>query len=158
MSLTLQPHSEGPPPRPALRGAVAESRFGALDALRAGAMFLGVCLHGAVSYMSGRMPGLLWVVTWCVPFAPTVIAFSPGFLAVPEPVGNPRVFISHGTADPVLPIDACSGAFVPHLRQAGYEVMFRPFDGGHTVPPEIADEAMRWWLAGPAERELTVGP
>jgi peptidoglycan/LPS O-acetylase OafA/YrhL len=25
-------------------------------------MFLGVCLHAAVSYMSGRVPGLLWVV------------------------------------------------------------------------------------------------
>ena len=83
----------------------------------------------------------------------TVIAFSPGFLAVPEPVGKPRLFVSHGTADPILPIDGCSGAFVPQLRQAGYEVMFRPFDGGHTVPPEIADNGLRWWLAGPAEVE-----
>jgi len=81
----------------------------------------------------------------------TVIAFSPGFLAVPEPVGKPRLFVSHGTADPILPIDGCSGAFVPQLRQAGYEVMFRPFDGGHTVPPEVADQGLRWWLAGPAE-------
>jgi phospholipase/carboxylesterase len=83
----------------------------------------------------------------------TVIAFSPGFLAVPQPVGKPRVFVSHGTADPILPIDGCSGAFVPQLRHAGYDVTFRPFDGGHTVPPEIADEGMRWWLAGAAARE-----
>ena len=76
----------------------------------------------------------------------TVIAFSPGFLAVPEPFGKPRVFVSHGSADPILPIDSCSGAFVPQLRQAGYEVKFSQFDGGHTVPPQIADEAMRWWL------------
>ena len=75
-----------------------------------------------------------------------VLAFSPGFLAVPEPVGNPRVFISHGTADPILPIDACSRAFVPMLSEAGYEVMFREFDGGHTVPPPVADEGVRWWL------------
>ncbi|TML42115.1 MAG: hypothetical protein E6G27_05475 [Actinobacteria bacterium] len=75
-----------------------------------------------------------------------VLAFSPGFLAAPEPVGTPRVFISHGTADPILPIDACSRAFVPMLSEAGYEVMFREFDGGHTVPPPVADEGVRWWV------------
>jgi phospholipase/carboxylesterase len=77
---------------------------------------------------------------------PTVLAFSPGFLAVPEPAGRPRVFVSHGTADAMLPIDACSRSFVPLLRQAGYEVRFREFDGGHTVPPEVADAGVRWWL------------
>jgi phospholipase/carboxylesterase len=88
----------------------------------------------------------------------TVIAFSPGFLAVPEPVGKPRIFVSHGTADPILPIDGCSGAFVPQLRQAGYEVMFRPFDGGHTLPPEISDHGLRWWLAGPTKGETSEAP
>jgi phospholipase/carboxylesterase len=77
---------------------------------------------------------------------PTVLAFSPGFLAVPEPAGQPRVFVSHGTADPILPIDACSRSFVPALLGAGYEVRFHEFDGGHTVPPPIADEAVNWWL------------
>ena len=79
----------------------------------------------------------------------TVIAFSPGFLAVPETVGRPRLFISHGTADPILPIDGCSRSFVPVLRDAGYDVMFREFDGGHTVPPEISDQGVRWWLESP---------
>ena len=78
----------------------------------------------------------------------TLIAFSPGFLAVPETVGRPRVFVSHGTADPILPIDGCSRSFVPVLRDAGYEVNFVEFDGGHTVPPEISDEGIRWWLGG----------
>jgi phospholipase/carboxylesterase len=78
-----------------------------------------------------------------------VVAFSPGFLAVPEPVGRPRVFVSHGTLDPILPIDLCSRAFVPPLREAGYEVMFREFEGGHGVPPQVADGAVRWWLAPP---------
>jgi phospholipase/carboxylesterase len=77
---------------------------------------------------------------------PTVLAFSPGFLAVPEPAGQPRIFVSHGTADPILPIEACSRSFVPALLGAGYEVRFHEFDGGHTVPAPIADEAVRWWL------------
>lgn len=80
-----------------------------------------------------------------------VIAFSPGFLVVPEPVGQPRVFVSHGTRDPILPIDACSRAFVPALREVGYDVWFEEFDGGHRVPPSVADLSLRWWLelAGP---------
>jgi phospholipase/carboxylesterase len=79
---------------------------------------------------------------------PTVLAFSPGFLAVEEPVGRPRVFVSHGTADRVLPIDACSRSFVPLLQGAGYDVRFDEFDGGHTVPPAVADRALAWWLDG----------
>lgn len=79
---------------------------------------------------------------------PTVLAFSPGFLVAPYPTGKPRVFVSHGRADPILPIDACSGAFVPSMREAGYDVNFREFDGGHTVPPPVSDEAVRWWLDG----------
>lgn len=76
-----------------------------------------------------------------------VIAFSPGFLVVPGPVGRPRVFVSHGTADPILPIDMCSRALVPPLQAEGYDVNYVEFDGGHTVPPPVSDEAIRWWLA-----------
>jgi phospholipase/carboxylesterase len=76
----------------------------------------------------------------------SVLAFSPGFLVAPGPVGRPRVFVSHGTADPVLPIDACSRSFVPALREAGYDVRFDEFDGRHTVPSPVSDAAVRWWL------------
>lgn len=75
-----------------------------------------------------------------------VLAFSPGFLVVPAATGRPRVFVSHGTADPVLPIDACSRSFVPVLREAGYDVRFDEFDGGHTVPAPVSDAAVAWWL------------
>jgi phospholipase/carboxylesterase len=76
----------------------------------------------------------------------TVLAFSPGFLVVPGAIGRPRVFVSHGTADAILPIDACSRSFVPVLRQAGYDVEYHEFDGGHTVPPPVSDAGLRWWL------------
>jgi predicted esterase len=32
--------------------------------------------------------------------------------------------------------------------RAGYEVLYREFDGGHRVPAAIVDEAFRWWLPG----------
>lgn len=78
----------------------------------------------------------------------SVLAFSPGFLVVPGAVALPRVYVSHGTGDAILPIDACSRSFVPVLREAGYEVRFDEFDGGHTVPPQVSDAAVRWWLDG----------
>jgi phospholipase/carboxylesterase len=78
-----------------------------------------------------------------------VIAFSPGFIAPGELVGRPRIFVSHGVADPILPIDGCSRRIVPLLQEAGYDVTYREFDGGHTVPPTVSDEALRWWV-GPA--------
>ncbi len=81
-----------------------------------------------------------------------VIAFSPGFLVVPEPVGRPRLFLSHGTEDRILPIDLCSRAFVPSLRGAGYDVAFEEFEGGHTVPPAVADRAVSWWLGEASAR------
>ncbi|MHB8465944.1 MAG: alpha/beta hydrolase [Acidimicrobiales bacterium] len=80
---------------------------------------------------------------------PTVVAFSPGFIVSAEPVGTPRVFISHGTADPILPIDGCSRPIVAGLRGAGFDVTYREFDGGHTVPPAIADAGFATWLTPP---------
>jgi len=76
-----------------------------------------------------------------------VIAFSPGFVVDGPNHGTPRFFISHGTADPILPIDQCSRVIVPGLRRRGYEVNFEEFDGGHTVPAGIAANALRWLAA-----------
>ena len=77
-----------------------------------------------------------------------VVAFSPGFMAPAERRGTPRVFISHGTRDEVLPIERCSRRIVPLLQGAGYDVHYQEFDGGHTVPPEIAREAADWLANG----------
>ena len=74
-----------------------------------------------------------------------IVAFSPGFMAPPQQVGNPHIFISHGTHDTVLPIDACSRKLVPRLRRANYDVLYREFNGPHTVPLEIREEAVQWF-------------
>jgi phospholipase/carboxylesterase len=75
-----------------------------------------------------------------------VIAFSPGFIATEYGHGKPPIFISHGTADEILDIDRTSRIFVPGLRRNGYRVIFRQFDGPHTIPPEVARESAQWWL------------
>ncbi|HEY3742950.1 MAG TPA: phospholipase [Bryobacteraceae bacterium] len=77
----------------------------------------------------------------------SLIAFSPGFVPAGfEPDGHPRIFISHGTEDRILPIDECSRRMVPEFKRRGYEVTFREFKGPHTVPHDICEEALRWFL------------
>jgi phospholipase/carboxylesterase len=75
------------------------------------------------------------------------LAFSPGFVAPMRLEGKPRLFLSHGTADPVLNIDLCTRRLVPKLRQAGYPLIVREFEGGHEVPEEIAVTALAFLMA-----------
>jgi phospholipase/carboxylesterase len=75
-----------------------------------------------------------------------VLAFAPGFMAPLRQEGSPRIFISHGTLDVVLPIARCSRRIVPQLKDAGYDVIYREFVGQHTVPAEIARDGVAWFL------------
>ena len=74
-----------------------------------------------------------------------VAAFSPGLMTPRDARGKPRIFISHGTSDPVMPIDETSRRFVPALRKLGYDVTFREYDGRHNVPEPIVREAFTWF-------------
>lgn len=77
-----------------------------------------------------------------------VFGFSPGFVIPGEHRGKPPVFMSHGTVDPILPIEFCSRRIVPQLRHEGYRVNYREFEGKHTLPPEIGAAAMKWFMDG----------
>ncbi len=73
-----------------------------------------------------------------------IVAFSPGFLLPTTPISKPPVFVSHGTADQVLPIELAGRRVVAQLRDAGHDVEFEEFAGAHTVPPAIARAAATW--------------
>jgi phospholipase/carboxylesterase len=140
-----------------------DSRDATWDAVRAGfgrdVMFLDRALERAFATMSvdpariavgGFSDGATYALSLGLingDLFRRVIAFSPGFLVDGPPHGKPPLFISHGTTDPVLPIASCSRVIVPALRTRGYDVTFREFDGGHTIPPTIARDAMRWAAA-----------
>ena len=84
-----------------------------------------------------------------------IMAFSPGFVAqAGQPAGMPRIFVSHGRDDSVLPIARTSRRLVPALQAAGYSVHYEEFDGGHTVPASIADDATRWLLGNKREEPV----
>ena len=73
-----------------------------------------------------------------------IVAFSPGFVVSRSATGKPKVFITHGTGDTVLPIDQTSRQIVPQLRAAGYDVEYHEFDGGHGVTPDLLSQAVTW--------------
>lgn len=76
-----------------------------------------------------------------------IMAFSAGFVPPGvEKTGSPRIFMSHGTADEILPIEG-SRRLAPELRRAGYDVKFQEFDGPHGVPPAIARAGIEWFLS-----------
>jgi phospholipase/carboxylesterase len=75
-----------------------------------------------------------------------VMAFSPGVMKPAEVHGKPRIFISHGLSDPIMPIDVTSRRFVPRLKSLGYDVTYREYEGRHGVTPAIVREAFEWFL------------
>ena len=79
---------------------------------------------------------------------PAIIALSPGGIVAGEQFGVPRVFVSHGTLDNVLPIARAGDAVVRKLREAGYPVTYRRFRGGHEASSATSAAAVRWFLAG----------
>ena len=82
-----------------------------------------------------------------------VIAFSPGFAAPAAVYGRPRVFISHGSEDKVLPIAACSRRIVARLQRSGYALDYHEFAGGHEIPSDIAARAVQWLQAHPHRQQ-----
>jgi phospholipase/carboxylesterase len=79
-----------------------------------------------------------------------VLAFSPGFMAPSGQDDRPRIFISHGSRDTVLPVERCGRRLAQVLEKAGYDTVYHEFDGGHVVPDAIVDQAVARFLAGPA--------
>ncbi|HYG48228.1 MAG TPA: PHB depolymerase family esterase [Allosphingosinicella sp.] len=78
-----------------------------------------------------------------------VFAFAPGFLAPARKQGKPRIFISHGKSDRVLPIDDTGRRVVHDLTEAGYRVTYEEFPGGHEVPRRLAQRFFERLVAAP---------
>ena len=77
-------------------------------------------------------------------FFNSIIAFSPGFVIHGDLHGQPHIFISHGTHDHILPIDRCGRRLATGLKDNGYDVTFREFDGDHEIPADVAREGLSW--------------
>ena len=73
-----------------------------------------------------------------------VIVFSGGLMNPIRRKGKPKLFIAHGTNDQQMPIELTGRQYAATLKEEGYDVTYREYDGGHGTPPAIAREAFRW--------------
>ena len=76
-----------------------------------------------------------------------VVAIAPGFHLEPAAI-NPkqRLFIAHSPADRVLPFERTRDDTVASLRRAGFDLSFRPFDGGHRIDRTVLAEGVEFVL------------
>ena len=79
-----------------------------------------------------------------------IMALSAGFADPWGLVGEPRIFVSHGTEDKVLPIDQAGRAHAGILQQVGYNVHYVEFEGPHSVPEPVLRSAYDWLFDRPA--------
>jgi phospholipase/carboxylesterase len=147
--LLLAPKSQG-----ATWDVIADHRFGAdaraLDALL-GKVFASYRVDDRHLAIGGFSDGASYALSLGLANGDLfglVIAFSPGSALPGRLQGKPRLFVSHGTRDPILPIDQCSRRIVRLLREGGYDVRYEEFDGGHEVPQPIARLAFARLLEG----------
>lgn len=75
-----------------------------------------------------------------------LMAFSPGFIGPGRPTGRPRVFISHGRQDRILPIERTTARIRDSLETRSIEVRYYEFEGGHGVPAAAEAAALDWLL------------
>ena len=82
-----------------------------------------------------------------------VVAIAPGFHLEPAAI-NPRqrLFIAHSPTDRVLGFERTRDGIVAPLRRAGFDLRFRPFDGGHRIDRLVLAEGVDFVLGQSAGR------
>ena len=76
-----------------------------------------------------------------------IIGHSAGFI-IPGPVhGRPKIYMSHGRQDNILPIEQCGRRIATQLNRQAYVLRFDEFDGGHMASPEVRETAVTWFVA-----------
>jgi len=76
-----------------------------------------------------------------------IFAFSPGFMAPPSRKGKPKIYITHGTQDTILPVEGSRDRIVPQLKQWGYDVHYQEFPGGHAISEEMGRQIFKAFVA-----------
>jgi phospholipase/carboxylesterase len=74
-----------------------------------------------------------------------VVPHSPGGGFPPDPVGDPGIFLVHGTDDQTIPVEV-SRELAPELERAGYRIRYVEYPAGHRPQPDIMAEAVDWFM------------
>ena len=104
------------------------------------ALLLGFSQGGAMTYRYGMLRPEM--------FAGLVILS--GALRNPEAcchtcqrTRDQRIFIAHGTHDPVVPVDLSRNA-VDFLEAQGYQPLYREYPMGHEITQEVLNDLTPW--------------
>jgi predicted esterase len=74
-----------------------------------------------------------------------VFAGAPGVMQPIAANGKPSIFLAHGRQDQTMPIGRTSRTFLARLKALAYDVTYREYEGGHTLPPEILRDVFEWF-------------
>lgn len=74
-----------------------------------------------------------------------LLGFSPGVVLAATRVGSPRVFMTHGTNDGTIPVQN-SRTISEELEQAGFDVTYTEFVGGHTLTGALMRQGLEWFV------------
>lgn len=96
----------------------------------------GAMVAAAIAFESDEPPRAL------VLLAGTTVDEQRWLTGMPRRKGLP-VFITHGRRDPVLPFDV-GARLAEHMRRAGLDVTWVPFEGGHQIPDEVVTALNRF--------------
>jgi len=75
-----------------------------------------------------------------------LMIYSAGMLAPFRKEGKTKIFLAHGTKDKQMPIDRTGRKFAADLKQDGYDITYREYEGGHGAPPEVVRESFDWFV------------
>jgi predicted esterase len=76
-----------------------------------------------------------------------IIGHSAGFIIPGQIHGRPKIYLSHGRQDTILPIDQCGRRIAAQLTRQAYVLRFDEFDGGHMASAEIRETAVSWFVS-----------
>jgi predicted esterase len=80
-----------------------------------------------------------------------ILAMSPGLMVAPDEADDSqRLFIAHGRSDRAIPVNVSRDGLARALAEAGMNVRFRQFNGGHEVDRKALREGLDFAL-GTAE-------
>jgi predicted esterase len=77
-----------------------------------------------------------------------LLIFSAGTLAPFRKQGKAKIFLAHGTNDVQMPIDRTGRLFAAKLKDEGYDLTYREYDGGHGAPLPVVRESFEWLMTG----------
>jgi phospholipase/carboxylesterase len=77
-----------------------------------------------------------------------MMIFSAGTLAPFRRQGKPKIFLAHGTRDEQMPIERTGRKFAAQLKDEGYPIFYREYEGGHGAPLPVVRESFEWFVKG----------